>query len=486
MRSALRVLFLAAEADPFLKVGGLGDVAGSLPPVIRRLGADIRLALPLHGGLRSKGFALQLLCKLELSIASGALPLEVYTLDGGELPVYFIAGEFIAPDAPVYTSDPQADGFKYTFFSLAALELCRYLNWPPDVLHVNDWHTAPAIYALSRNRAKGSFFAETGSVLGLNNLPYLGHGAENALAFFGLPAAKTESLPDWARQLPLPLGILTADRLVAVSPGYAAEILTPEFGAGLQGLLQSRRDRLTGILNGLDLQLWNPQTDPHLRQPYSPADLSLRQANKAALQMEMGLQVDARRLLLAIVSRMDYQKGIDLLPEALRRLVERAEELDRNWQIVILGAGDPLLEAAMHRLEVDFPHQARVVTRFDLALSHRIYAGADLLLIPSRYEPCGMTQMIAMRYGCVPLARATGGLRDTVRDIQQSADSTGFLFKQAAPPDLTGAVKRALRVYQNQAVWRALQLRGMRQDFSWQHSAQEYLKLYQELRDGRR
>jgi starch synthase len=481
MSSALRVLFLAAEADPFFKVGGLGDVAGSLPPVLRRMGVDIRLVLPLHGGIRLREYPLQEICKLDVSSLTGAIPAEVYALEQAVLPVYFIGGGLISSESPVYTTDTRADGLKYTFFSLAALELCRYLDWSPDILHANDWHTAPAVYSLSVDRKDRPFFSATASVLGVHNLPYLGIGAETALGYFELPPDDSEILPAWARKLPLPLGLLAADCIVAVSPSYAQEILTPEYGAGLEDLLRQRRSSLTGILNGLDVHIWDPQSDPYLKQNYSLQELAVRRANKAALQVELGLKEDARTPLFSMIGRMDFQKGVDLLPEALRRLSERPENAGRDWQMAILGAGDPTLEAAVSGLELDFPGQVRAVTRFDAPLSHRIYAGADILLIPSRYEPCGMTQMIAMRYGCVPVARATGGLRDTVRDIQQGADSTGFLFEEATPVELSKALLRAMRVYQNEAIWQGLQLRGMRRDFSWERSAREYLKLYQEL-----
>ncbi len=481
MSSALRVLFLAAEADPFFKVGGLGDVAGSLPPVLRRMGVDIRLVLPLHGGIRLQEYPLQEICKLDVNSLKGAIPVEVYTLEQTDLPVYFIGGGLISSESPVYTTDTRADGFKYTFFSLAALELCRFLDWSPDILHANDWHTAPAVYSLSVDRKDRPFFSTTASVLSVHNLPYLGLGAETALGYFRLPAADSKKLPAWARKLPLPLGLLAADCIVAVSPSYAQEILTPEYGAGLEDLLRKRRSSLTGILNGLDVHIWDPQSDPYLKYDYSLQDLARRQANKTALQIELGLKEEARTPLFSMISRMDFQKGVDLLPEALRRLSEHPEDAAGDWQMVILGTGDPVLEAAVRGLELDFPGRVRAVTRFDTPLSHRIYAGADILLIPSRYEPCGTTQMIAMRYGCVPLARATGGLRDTVRDIQQGADSTGFLFEEPTPVELSKALLRAMRVYQNEAIWQGLQLRGMRRDFSWERSANEYLRLYQEL-----
>jgi len=486
MGSALRVLFLAAEADPFFKVGGLGDVAGSLPPVLHEMGVDIRLVLPLHGGIRLRGYAFQEVCQFQISSHQGAIPVEVYALQQAGLPVYFIAGDLISSESPVYTTDTLADGLKYTFFSLAALELCRYLDWAPDILHANDWHTAPAVYSLTVDRKEKPFFSGSAAVLGVHNLPYLGLGAETALGYFGLPAVDPKSLPAWARQLPLAVGVLTADRIVAVSPSYAQEILTPEYGAGLQDLLRQRRSSLTGILNGLDVHTWDPQTDPYLKQNYSLQERRMRQANKTALQSELGLQEDTQTLLFSMISRMDHQKGVDLLPEALRRLSERPENAAYNWQMVILGAGDLALEAAVRGLEQDFPGRVRAVTRFDAPLSHRIYAGADSLLIPSRYEPCGMTQMIAMRYGCVPVARATGGLRDTVRDIQQGANSTGFLFETPTPVELAKVMGRAMRVYQNEAIWQGLQLRGMRRDFSWERSAQEYLRLYQEVSDARK
>jgi starch synthase len=486
MGSALRVLFLAAEADPFFKVGGLGDVAGSLPPVLHEMGVDIRLVLPLHGGIRLREYALREVCQFQVGSRHGAIPVEVYVLEQAGLPVYFIGGELIASESPVYTTDTLADGLKYTCFSLAALELCRYLDWAPDILHANDWHTAPAVYSLTVCREKEPFFSGSVAVLGVHNLPYLGLGAETALNYFGLPPVDPKSLPAWARKLPLAVGLLTADRIVAVSPSYAQEILTPEYGAGLQDLLRQRKSSLTGILNGLDVHTWDPQTDRYLKQKYDLRRQGLRQANKTALQSELGLQEDTRAVLFSVVSRMDYQKGIDLLPEALRRLSERAENTDSRWQMVILGSGDLALEAAARGLEQDFPGRVRAVTRFDAPLSHRIYAGADCLLIPSRYEPCGMTQMIAMRYGCVPVARATGGLRDTVRDIQQGAHSTGFLFETPTPVELADGMRRAMRVFQNEAIWQGLQLRGMRQNFSWERSAQEYLRLYREVSSVRK
>ncbi len=487
----LRVLIMAAEADPFIKVGGLGDVAGSLPLALRALTppgskgksprVDARLAIPLHGGIRWQDYPLQDICSFTVNYQGEPQPAEALILDVNGLPVYLVRGPFISPDSPVYTSNAHADGLKFTFFSMAVLELARRLDWPPDVLHANDWHTAPAVYALSRLRPYDLFYKSTASLLGLHNLPYLGWGAGPAMHEFGLPAASGSALPWWAQDMPLAMGLLTADHLVAVSPTYAKEILTPEFGANLDAFLRTRRASISGILNGLDVERWDPSTDLSLPARFDVTRLAERQVNKAALQLELGLPDAPRRPILAMITRMEYQKGVDILPEALRLLASTPAYTGLPWQVIVLGTGDPALEAAVRKLEAEFPRRVRAALRFDPALSRRIYGGADMLLLPSRYEPCGMAQMIAMRYGCVPVACATGGLRDTIQDYDRSSDSTGFLFDEASPEALARALVRALRLYADPFAWQGLQQRGMARDFSWQRSARQYRSLYRSL-----
>jgi len=364
------------------------------------------------------------------------------------------------------------------------MELMRQLDWKPHLIHANDWHTAPILYALKRLRASDPFYRHAALLLGLHNLPYMGAGAGPALAEFGLPPAKESPLPWWAQDMPLPLGLLSADHIVAASPTYAQEVLTEEFGCGLQDFLTTREDSLSGILNGLDVERWNPSTDPALAANYEGERLEARAINKAALQVEFGLEQAAGVPLLAMVTRMDQQKGVDLALEALR-LMEGLPGRFSSAQVIILGTGDPHLEDAARSLEADFPAQARAAVRFDTALSHRIYGGADILLIPSRYEPCGLTQMIAMRYGCVPVARATGGLRDTIQDCDATIDSTGFLFAEASPEALAAGLRRALFYYADTKAWRGLQLRGMKRDFSWQRFARQYAELYRTLVERR-
>ena len=497
----LRVLFMAAEADPFVKVGGLGDVAGSLPRAIhklnRRAGAesddqadavhksvDIRVVIPYHGAIAANSRELRPVVSFNVSRQDGLIPAVAYDLEMEGVPVYLISGEPISPKMPVYTGDPEIDGNKYTFFSMAALELARALDWQPHLLHANEWHTAPAIYAL-KIRPDDQFFSKTSTLLGIHNLPYLGSGTGPALTAYNLPPASASTLPEWAKHLPLPLGLMTADHLVAVSPAYAQEILTPEFGSGLSDFLQERAASISGILNGIDVLQWNPQTDPQLAANYNWNDLKPRRLNKSALQGELGLPVDPDVFLLGMVTRMDNQKGVDLALDALRQIDLSEESRRHPWQAVILGTGMPALEEASRRMQSDYPDQIRAVITFDETLSRRIYGAADAFLIPSRYEPCGLTQMIAMRYGCVPIARATGGIKCSIRHYSERKGN-GFLFTDTSPEALSGTIRTALQLYQNQGAWLKLQREGMRQDFSWERSAQAYLSLYRSLVNSRK
>jgi starch synthase len=489
MEPGIKVLFLAAEAEPFVKVGGLGDVTGSLPAALQALAAsspegspdiDVRLVIPLHGKIQRDLFSLETLFQVEVNSQNGTVQGKVLKTILNGLTVYLIDGKMFPNDAPVYSGDNRIDGRKYAFFSLAALEMVRALKWMPDVLHANDWHTAPAIYKLWLQKKFGTYEYNTATLLGLHNLPYLGVGAEKALTEFELPAATRSGLPRWATHLPLPLGLMSADHIVAVSPHYAQEIQTPAFGSGLHRFLRRRSDSISGILNGIDVNRWDASRDATIPTRYDRYHLEKRVENKLALQQELGLEASPEIPLLAIVSRMDPQKGIDLVPPAIRQVAQYP------WQIIILGTGDRLVEAEALGLQAEYPERTRSVLRFDADLSHRIYAGADILLIPSRYEPCGLTQMIAMRYGCIPLARDTGGLSDTIQDIQKSPQGNGFLFHKPSAAALATTLRRALKTYRNQAGWADMQVRGMETDFSWELSARKYMQLYRQLVNGER
>jgi len=485
----ISILFAAAEADPFAKVGGLGDVAGALPAALKDLSPepgypkmDIRVVIPFHPVIKDKGWSPDLIAEVQVSSISGLEKAQIYSTKVNEVTVYFIDGAPVKKIPPVYSSNNAVDGEKYVFFCQAVLKMVEKIGWVPDIIHANDWHTAPIIYSLSlMKKAKpNGDFANIKTVFTIHNLPFMGAGSETWMTHYLLPPANTDLLPEWGVQHPLPLGLLTADKIVTVSPTYAQEIMTSEFGCGLENFLQSRKDDVSGILNGLDNDLWNPATDKHLPTKFSQADFSLRQNNKVELLKEFNLDSNPQRPLLILISRMDQQKGVDLAVEAMYLLEQQ------DWQMIILGTGDPVLENACKKLENDFPDRVRAAIRFDVGLSRRMYAGADMLVMPSRYEPCGLAQMIAMRYGCVPIARATGGLSDSIHQTATMKKATGFLFKPATAHSLAHAIEKALYCYKDAKTWQSIQRNGMATDFSWEKPALEYAHLYNSLFTGRK
>jgi starch synthase len=305
----------------------------------------------------------------------------------------------------------------------------------------------------------------------VHNLPYLGPDVSAVLESYEIKLAQTD-LPHWARVMPLPLGLWASDAIVAVSPTYAKEILRPESSSGLHEFLESRRESLHGILNGLDTVSFDPATDPALGVNFDADTLEKRAANKALLQERIGFPVESETPLLGMVSRMDPQKGVDIALTALKYM-RRSKS---KWQAIILGTGDPSLEETALELQADNPERVHVQTRYDAGLARQIYGGADIFLMPSRYEPCGLSQMIAMRYGCVPIVRAAGGLNDTVKHGE-----TGFVFQDPNFRALTAAIRAALKIYPGRTIWQKIQRAGMAQDFSWSKSAQKYFELYQSL-----
>jgi starch synthase len=473
---------MGAEADPLIKVGGLADVTGSLPRALRKLSPDktggyildVRLAVPFHHGIHSRQKNPRLATEFSLRRGRGRIHGRAYETEVNGVPVYLIEGPPFIEEMPVYLYDTPLDGDRYTFFSLGALKAVENLKWKPDVVHANDWHTAISLYALRVKKHIMEYFSDNRTILTIHNLPFMGAGSGPALQTYGLPASRADILPKWARHFPLPLGMLTADHITAVSPTYAQEIMTPEFGCGLQDFLLARADRVSGILNGLDMDLWDPTKDLLIPQPFGKDSLAQRHINKIELLKEFNLDLTADVPLLALIGRMDYQKGVDLALESFRQLK------DLPWQAIILGTGDPVLQADALKLESGLPDRFRAAIRFDANLARRMYAGADILVMPSRYEPCGLAQMIAMRYGCVPLARATGGLKDSIADIAAGDAATGILFEDAAVPALTTAMARAIMTYANRSLWLKIQQNGMRQDFSWERSAIAYSDLYRQ------
>jgi starch synthase len=467
----LRILFLASEADPFIKVGGLGDVAGSLPYALQSLGDDIdvRLVIPFHISIRAEGLTLVRETIFTIPHDGREIPVQVFCTDVKGLLVYLISGAPVTGSLKVYDPNPQADGEKYVFFSIAALEMARRLDWRPDIVHANDWHTAPAVYQVRRMQ-DDPFWKGVKTVFSVHNLGYMGAEAENALLAYGLPPIQEPLLPEWAKRQPMGQALWAADEIVAVSPSYAEEIQTPEYGYGLETYLQANRAKVTGIVNGIDYSLWNPAKDSALESNFDAATLTKRSRNKAHLQAQFALTEMPDAPLLAMVTRFDFQKGVDIALNALRMVT------DLPWQAILLGTGNAALEEAARLLEANFPNRVAAVIRFDTRISRQIYGGADILLMPSRYEPCGLAQMIAMRYGAIPLARATGGLRDTIADRR-----TGFLFTDASPAVMAATIRRALQAFRSPEVWQNIQRAAMAEDFSWEKSARQYVELYRSL-----
>lgn len=480
----INILFLTAEADPFVKIGGLGDVAGALPYAIHDLSEngtgstslDIRMVLPYHYAIKQKDFQTRFLGEFGVRSKGDTIPCQVYLYDHGDIPVYLLDGVPIGEKSPVYSQDPIHDGHKFVFFSLASLGLVDFLDWRVDILHANDWHTATAIYALNARAMTPLNLAGTKTLYTLHNLPFMGYGAQQALTDFGLPPTTNPALPEWARHTPLPLGLLYADKIVAVSPHYAEEILTTEFGCGLDHFLKTRKSVITGILNGLDTDRWNPNNDPDIVQNFSSDSLDRRIENKLHLQKEFNLALDEDTPLLTLVSRMDPQKGIDIALGGLTQIE------DKPWQAIILGTGIQSVEQMALELAERYPERVRSVIDFDNKLAHQLYAGADMFLMPSRYEPCGLSQMIAMRYGCVPIARATGGLVNTIKHVSKRVNGgTGFLFTPPYPSVFAYTLKRAIKLFHQPKIWAQIQLNGMKTNFSWEKSAREYINLYNNL-----
>lgn len=489
----LRVLFLSAEAEPFTRVGSLAEMAGVLSQALRSLppntgdspieDIDIRLVMPFHGHIHRSTREIHHLTSFTIPHTSGAIPVEVFTTQHDRVPVYFISGAPIGEDSPVYSHDPGFDANKYIFFSLAALELCRRLNWKPDIVHANDWHTAPAVYWLSQHQSGDEFYTATRTLLTIHNLSYLGVGANFAMYAYGLPPSHDPLLPEWARQLPMPLGILHADWLTTCSPGYAAEIQRPEFSSGLDRLLASRSNQITGVLNGLDRYRWDPSNDPFLPVSYTAESLSVREANKIALLSQVGLLTSPRdksiqnTLLIGLVGPLDYQKGTDLAIEALYQLASlQSSRSPFSWQAIILGSGLAELEESARALEEAHPELVRFVRRFETPLVHQTYGALDVLLIPARQASHDLNALIGLRYACIPVAHAVGSLNDVIEN-----ETTGLLYHRQTPDVIEKTLKQSARLFQTPSIWRRMQTTAMQQEFSWRRTAIDYRNLYSSL-----
>ncbi len=485
----MKVLLASAEAAPFAKVGGLADVVGSLPAALRRRGVDARVILPGYGFIDQLALGFAPLLSFEFAHQLGAHEVSLFQGEADGVPVYLLRSPpYFGLEGEVY-SHWEWDMQRFVFLNQALMAALARLNeaegWLPDVLHVNDWHTALLPF-LTRAHGTGDLWDSLASVLSIHNIAYQGAAAGSHLWRAGIQARSLDALTvSGLSDNLLGIGIAYSDMISTVSPRYAEEIQYGDIGYELAPLIASRKADLRGILNGLDFARRDPASDPALFANFDSETCSERRpVNKRYLQSFARLPVRPDRPLIGVVSRLVAQKGFDMTLPALRALLA-----ERDMQLVVLGTGDADLEQGFWQLDRDFGDKARAFLQFDAALAQQIYAGCDIFLMPSHFEPCGIGQMLAMRYGALPLVRETGGLADTVVNYDNDdADSgTGFVFLWQEPGAVEGTLNWALDVYETRPhAWRRMQKRAMRQDFSWTKSAGEYIALYKSAREKAR
>ncbi len=476
-KGGMRILFVASEVVPWAKTGGLGDVLGALPKTLRQLGQDVSVVLPRYRGIEA---GRRRMASLTVPLGDRLRFCPVYETTRRQVRCFFI-------DYPPYYDrdglyqagrrDYPDNAERFALLSLAALELAKRSASPPDVIHCHDWHTALIPAYLKTIYASDPFFHRTRTLLTIHNLAYQGKFPKATLPKISLSARglNPAQLELSGKLNFLKAGLVFADRINTVSRKYSREILTPEYGSGLEGVLKTRAGELTGILNGADYDQWDPETDRNLAANYSARSPEGKLACKRDLLETYGLPRDGRRPLVGIVSRLTGQKGFDLLPHAA------PEFIAEGFSMVVLGTGEERYARFFRGLQKKFPDYVSVKIMYHDGLAHKVEAGADLFLMPSRYEPCGLNQIYSLKYGTVPVVRATGGLDDTIEDYREDGSGNGFKFSNYDSEELLQTMRRALRVYRSPQRWKHLVGNCMGLDFSWEVASRSYLELYRSL-----
>jgi starch synthase len=473
-----RVLFVTAEAEPLAKSGGLADVSRALPIALKRQGIDVRILLPGYPGAIGKLLNPRIETRLKPLLGVESAALISGQLPESDVPVWLVhAPSLFSRTGGLYQDEHSQDwtdnALRFAFFARVAAEIAagRILDWKSDVVHANDWHAGlvPLLLAMENGPKPATVFT-------IHNLAFQGNFPREVLPSIGIPERffNAGGVEFFGQVSYLKAAIHYSDKVTTVSPTYASEVLSPELGCGLDGVLQARKEHFCGILNGIDNELWDPATDVHLPHRYSRHDISGKRLCKAELQRGLGLEVNPRIPLVGFVSRLAHQKMADVILENVPGIVAAGA------QFVLVGEGDSVLEAAFEALQRQYPHSVAVHIGYEEALAHRLQGGADILLAPARFEPCGLTQLYALRYGTVPVVRRTGGLADTVTDLGPPDLATGFVFEDPTKDGLMSAIERALALYGEPLAWRRLQLKGMAEDFGWAASAGRYAALYHE------
>jgi starch synthase len=484
MAEKLKVLFVASEGVPFAKTGGLADVVGTLPYALQELGAEVKVLMPYYGAVKQGKISTAPVAEnLEVPLLDPLnVPFDLMAPTSPDYPFWFVARDEFYERSQLYGT-PKGDYFdnlkRFTYFSASVLPVCRAMEFKPDLIHCHDWQASLAPVYLKNHWAWEELRAGTKTVLTIHNLAYQGLFPRNKFYLLGLDLSLfgIDGLEYYNQINLLKGGIIWSDAITTVSPRYSKEIQTAEFGYGLEGVLRNRAADLHGILNGVDYQDWSPETDQLLPANFSRDDLKGKAADKAALMEAFGLDKKlAKAPLLAMISRLADQKGFDLLAEIMPQLMQQ------ELMVVILGTGEEKYHRWLAAEAPKFKGKLGVKVAFDNKLAHLIEAGADMFLMPSRYEPCGLNQIYSMKYGTIPVVRATGGLADTVTPVGSPIQpGTGFVFSDYTPEAFLKAIHEALEAYKDQKLWRHLMQNAMSQDFSWKRSAQAYLELYQQL-----
>jgi len=475
-----KILFVTSEAHPLIKTGGLADVCGSLPKALAELSQDIKLIIPNYQALKTSE-NVRFLCSIRvdnrnINILETRMPDSHVTVWLVDYPAYYNY-----PGNPYVdeNGDPwPINAERFALFCRVAVEAAMdrvHQDWKPDVVHCNDWQTGlvPALLSLEHDRPS--------TVFTIHNMAYQGLFPSNTAATLNLPGKLWHPAGlEFHEMLSfIKGGLVYADHITTVSPTYALEIQTSELGYGLEGLLDHRKEFLGGIINGIDLDQWNPETDPYITQHYTAATLNKKLLNKYELQRRFALPANERIPLFGLIGRLVEQKGIDLILECLPEMVTM------DMQFVLLGSGDKGFEKQLQKLAHLYPDKISIIIGYDESLAHLIEAGADIFLMPSRFEPCGLNQMYSQRYGTIPIVRKTGGLADTVTDTLPETlamhTASGIVFNEVSSGSLLEAIKRTLILYNSPDIWKNMQMNAMKKDFSWQRSAEQYLALYENL-----
>lgn len=465
-KKRLKVLFVSSEVAPFSKTGGMADVAGSLPVALHKAGLDVRVATPRYKSVIN-------FCETKVNDIFGS---EARLNDG--VPVYFIEndGYFMRDNLYGNKKGDYPDNLdRFAFFSRRTLELLKEIDFRPDIIHCNDWQTALIPVYLKEAFGADPFYSGIKTVLTIHNIAYQGlfpktefHKTGLSWDYFTMHRLEFYDMVNLLKG-----GLVFADAITTVSPTYAGEIQTPEFGYGLNSLLSERKSSLFGIINGIDYGQWDPSKDKELRYHFSLSKIEGKYKDKSALKKKSGLGQDSNVPLVGVISRLADQKGLDLISKIIHPL------LGMDVQFILLGTGEERYHRLFEDIRKKFPGKASINLRFDALLAKEIYAGADMFLMPSRYEPCGLGQIISLRYGTIPVARNTGGLADTIVEYDPGTTrGNGFVFERYDAGELFAAVKRAVDIYRQRGLWKKLVANAMRCDFSWDSSAKKYIELY--------